>query len=172
MTIFTIGHSTQPLEPFLEALAAHRIELVADVRRFPASRRHPQFGQTRLAESLAAAGVAYRHFPDLGGRRTPRPDSRNSAWREAGFRGYADYMETAAFAEALARLTDEAGARRTAVMCAELLWRSCHRGLVADRLKAGGHEVIHIISATRTEPHPFTSAARIVNGELTYTSLI
>ena len=172
MTIFTIGHSNQPLEPFLDALAAHRIALVADVRRFPASRRHPHFGQTRLSESLAAAGVAYRHFPDLGGRRTPRPDSRNTAWREAGFRGYADYMETPAFAGALAHLMDEAGTRRTAVMCAELLWRSCHRGLIADRLKSSGHEVIHIVSATRSEPHPFTSAARIVNGELTYTGLI
>lgn len=172
MTIFTIGHSNQPLEPFLDALAAHRIELIADVRRFPASRRHPHFGQARLAESLAASGVAYRHFPDLGGRRTPRPDSRNTAWREVGFRGYADYMETAPFAEALAHLMDEASVRRTAVMCAELLWRSCHRGLIADCMKASGHDVLHIISATRSEPHPFTSAARIVNGELTYAGLI
>jgi len=172
VTIFTIGHSNQPLEPFLAALAAHHVQLVADVRRFPASRRHPHFAKARLEESLPAAGIAYRHFPDLGGRRTPRADSRNTAWREAGFRGYADYMETDAFTSALASLVAEAAVRATAVMCAELWWRSCHRGLIADQLKASGHEVVHIISATRSEPHPFTSAARIVDGQLTYSGLI
>lgn len=172
MQLWTIGHSNQPLEPFLAALTGHEIALVADVRRFPMSRRHPHFSKERLAAALEEAAVAYLHFPELGGRRSPRKDSRNTAWRVAGFRGYADYMETAEFAAGMARLLDEAAKRRVAIMCAELLWWQCHRGLIADYLKSRGHDVVHIVSATKHEAHPYTSAARIIDGALSYAGLI
>lgn len=171
MQVWTIGHSNQALEPFLAALQAHDIQLVADVRRFPMSRRHPHFNEGALSEALRACGVEYQHFPELGGRRSPRKDSRNTAWKNAGFRGYADYMETPEFAAGIERLLAESAARRVAVMCAELLWWQCHRGLIADYLKAHGHEVTHIASATKQEPHPYTSAARIINGALNYENL-
>ena len=166
--LVTIGHSTLAAAAFLAMLTAHRVELVADVRRFPASRRHPQFNREALAEMLASHGFAYLHFPELGGRREPKPDSPNTAWREAGFRGYADYMETAEFCQGIARLLEAAQARPTAIMCAEKAWRSCHRGLIADHLKASGIEVIHILEAAATEPHPWTAAARLIDGRLTY----
>jgi uncharacterized protein (DUF488 family) len=164
----TIGHSTLAAAGFLAMLTAHRVELVADVRRFPASRRHPQFNREALAEMLASHGFAYLHFPELGGRREPKPDSPNTAWREAGFRGYADYTETAEFCQGIARLLEAAQARPTAIMCAERSWRSCHRGLIADHLKVSGIEVIHILDATATEPHPWTAAVRLIDGRLTY----
>lgn len=166
--IFTIGHSTLAADAFLPMLSAHRVELLADVRRFPASRRNPQFNRDALAELLAGKGIAYLHFPELGGRREPKPGSPNTAWREAGFRGYADYMETAEFSQGIARLLDAAQARATAIMCAEKSWRSCHRGLIADHLKASGIEVIHILDAAATEPHPWTAAARMIDGRLSY----
>lgn len=166
--IFTIGHSVLAADAFLSMLSSHRVELLADVRRFPASRRHPQFNREALAELLAGHGIAYLHFAELGGRREPKPDSRNTAWRETGFRGYADYMETAEFNRGIARLLDAARARATAIMCAEKSWRSCHRGLIADHLKASGIEVIHILDAAATEPHPWTAAARMIDGRLSY----
>ena len=172
MQLWTIGHSNQPLERFFAALAADEIAVVADVRRFPASRRHPHFGKEQLAAALHDAGIAYLHFPELGGRRPPRQDSRNTAWRVAAFRGYADYMETAEFEAGIARLLDEVAERRVAIMCAELLWWQCHRGLIADYLKSRGHDVVHIISAVKHEPHPYTSAASIVDGRLSYQGLI
>jgi uncharacterized protein (DUF488 family) len=165
--IWTIGHSNAGIDTLLTRLRAHGITLVADVRRFPASRRHPQFGQAALQASLEAAGIGYLHLSDLGGRRTPRPDSPNSAWRNAAFRGYADHMETAAFGAAITTLVNRARTERTAIMCAELLWWQCHRSLIADYLKAAGHEVLHITADGVTE-HPFTSAARIVEGQLSY----
>lgn len=170
--IFTIGHSNQPLEAFVAALRAHDIALVADVRRFPSSRRLPHFNGPALAAALDEHGIAYAHLPDLGGRRAAKKDSRNTAWRNAGFRGYADYMETPAFRAAIEKLIEEASARRVAVMCAERLWWQCHRGLIADELKARGHGVTHIASATSREPHPYTSAARIVDGRLSYEGLL
>jgi uncharacterized protein (DUF488 family) len=172
MTIFTIGHSNQPLEKFLEALAAHQIALVADVRRFPASRRHPHFSKERLAAALGERGIDYSHFPELGGRRAPRKDSRNTAWKNAAFRGYADYMETPEFEAGIERLLEQASVRRSAIMCAELLWWQCHRGLIADYLKARGHEVIHLVSAAKHEPHPYTTVAAIVDGQLSYAGLV
>lgn len=172
MQLWTIGHSNQPLERFVEALTAHDIALVADVRRFPRSRRHPHFSQENLSVSLERVGLGYLHLPELGGRRSPRKDSCNSAWRNAGFRGYADYMETPAFEAGIGRLLDETATRRVAVTCAELLWWQCHRSLISDYLKARGHEVTHIVSATKAEPHPYTSAARIVDGALSYEGLI
>lgn len=168
MTLWTIGHSTRPIDEFLALLQEHGIGTLADVRRFPGSRRHPHFGQDALAASLNGAGVRYEHFPELGGRRKPRKDSPNAAWRHAAFRGYADYMMTAEFEDGIARLLTVAAGARTAVMCAEAVWWQCHRGLISDYLKAAGHDVIHIQGPNRSEQHPFTSAARIVNGSLTY----
>ena len=172
MQLFTVGHSNQPLRAFLVTLVSHDIALIADVRRFPASRRHPHFAKDALAASLQERGIAYEHFPELGGRRSARKDSPNTAWQNAGFRGYADYMETRAFEDGIARLLSHAAQQRTAIMCAELLWWQCHRGLIADSLKARGHEVVHLMSPAKQEPHPFTSAASIVDGELSYRGLL
>jgi uncharacterized protein (DUF488 family) len=165
--IWTIGHSTRTSEELIALLEAHSIRRLADVRQFPASRRYPQFNKATLADSLAAHGISYLHFLELGGRREPRPDSHNGAWRNASFRGYADYMETPEFRDGIKRLI-EFVVENTAIMCAEALWWRCHRSLIADYLKARGIEVLHIVNQRKVEPHPFTSAARIVNGELSY----
>jgi uncharacterized protein (DUF488 family) len=172
MQLWTIGHSTLPLDRFLATLDAHQIEMVADVRRFPGSRRHPHFAQEPLERALAAHGIRYLHVPALGGRRVARPDSPNTAWRNAAFRGYADHMATQEFVTGIERVLDAAAERRVALMCAEALWWQCHRGLIADFLKAHGHEVTHIVSADHTEPHPYTSAASIVDGRLSYEGLL
>lgn len=166
--IWTIGHSTRPLDAFIGLLRQARIELIADVRRFPASRMHPHFNAGPLAASLAAAGVSYASHTDLGGRRVPRPDSVNTRWRNASFRGYADYMQTPEFEGALTRLMAEASAARTAIMCAEAPWWRCHRALIADALKARGVEVTHLMSEGRSVEHPYTSAADVVEGRLQY----
>jgi uncharacterized protein (DUF488 family) len=168
--IWTIGHSTRTIEQFIELLRFQQIEVVVDVRRYPGSRMHPQFNSGALAESLAHARIAYRSAPELGGRRTPRPDSRNTAWRNASFRGYADYMETAAFAAALDRLIADAARQRTTIMCAEAVWWQCHRSLIADALKARGIEVLHILNGPKIAEHPYTAAARVVDGRLDYGS--
>ncbi|MEO8005930.1 MAG: DUF488 domain-containing protein [Betaproteobacteria bacterium] len=167
--IWTIGHSTLAADDFLALLAAHSIEIVADVRRFPASRRHPQFNSATLSRLLSDGGVGYVHLAELGGRRAPAPDSINTGWRDPGFRGYADYMQTPLFGDGMARLLDAATQRPCAVMCAERHWTSCHRGLIADALKVSGIEVMHIVDAGRVEIHPWTKPARIVDGLLTYT---
>ena len=169
--IYTIGHSTRSLEDFLELLQAHKIEALADVRQFPGSRRHPQFGQENLAHSLAQAGIAYVHFPELGGRRRARHDSPNTAWRNEAFRGYADYMMTHEFQAGIHRLEKLGQDQRTAIMCAEALWWRCHRALISDFLKVKSVKIIHIISANKTEEHPFTSAARVIDGKLSYRGL-
>lgn len=167
--VWTIGHSTLPIEDFLAMLAAHQIGVVADVRRFPASRRHPQFNGATLKRSLSEREVGYVHLEELGGRRHPGQDSINTGWRERGFRGYADYMQTPPFQEGMGLLLDAAVTRRCAVMCAERHWTSCHRGLIADALKVTGVEVLHILDAGRVIVHPWTKPARIVDGKLTYT---
>src|SRR5690242_9561685 len=167
--IWTIGHSTRTIEEFVRPLQAHGIKLVADVRLLPGSKRYPQFNKERLAKSLIDHAIAYEHFPELGGRRKPRRDSRNTAWRNEAFRGYADYMETAEFTQGIARLrgiAERNGA--VGIMCAEAVWWRCHRSLIADYLKAQGTEIIHIMDANKTQAHPFTSAAKIVNGKLSY----
>jgi uncharacterized protein (DUF488 family) len=168
MRIWTAGHSMLPVDDFVALVAGHGIELLADVRRFPSSRRHPQFNRESLAAALKTAGIGYRHFVELGGRREPRPDSPNTGWREAGFRGYADYMRMAEFNGGIARLLEAAASRRTAIMCAEKAWQSCHRGLISDLLKASGHAVIHIVDRNHDEQHPYTRAATIVDGVLSY----
>ncbi len=168
MTAWTIGHSTRALADFIDALRSHRIESLADVRALPGSRRHPHFDKEELVPALGSEGIAYEHFPDLGGRRKPQSDSRNLAWRNAAFRGYADYMDTPEFAHAMSRLTTLASGQRTAIMCAEAVWWRCHRSLISDLLKAWGWTVIHILNAKKTQDHPFTSAARLVDGVLSY----
>ncbi len=168
-TIWTIGHSTRTLEEFVALLRGQRIGLVADVRSYPGSRRYPHFNREALAVSLPAAGVEYRPFPLLGGRRRVRADSPNTAWRNASFRGYADYMQTEPFGEGLGRLLEAAGERRTAIMCSEAVWWRCHRSMISDALKARGVLVLHIMDRGQVQQHPYTAPARIVDGRLTYT---
>lgn len=171
MKIWTIGHSTREIDKFISLLQENGIKLLADVRMFPGSKRYPQFNRESLAGSLGQWEIRYEHFPELGGRRKTRPDSRNTAWRNASFRGYADYIETNEFRNGIARLLDLANITKpTAIMCAEAVWWRCHRSLISDYLKAHGVAVIHILDAGKTEPHPYTSAARIVAGELSYAS--
>jgi uncharacterized protein (DUF488 family) len=172
ITVWTVGHSTRSAEEFVEILKAHEIQVLVDVRSFPGSRRYPQFNRAALAESLQQVGIEYRHEPRLGGRRTPRADSHNTAWKNASFRAYADHMESEEFRKGVKGLLQLAANARTAVMCAESLWWRCHRSLISDYLKAQGHTVTHILSQTKSEEHPFTSAARIVDGELCYRGLI
>ena len=172
MKIWTVGHSTRSSEEFVQILLAHGIEVLVDVRTFPMSRRYPHFNRDTLAATLKERGIEYRHKPNLGGRRKPRPDSHNSAWRNEQFRGYADHMETEDFKNGFQELLELASSKRVAVMCAEAVWWRCHRSLIADYLKAEGHEVVHIIDEKKTEEHPFTSAARIVDGRLSYRGLL
>jgi uncharacterized protein (DUF488 family) len=166
--VWTVGHSTQPLEPFLSALTSQGIETVADVRRYPGSRRWPQFSRDALAQSLDGYGIDYQWLPELGGRRQARPDSPNTAWRSAAFRGYADHMDSPEFADGLINLLNLALGSRTGVMCAEALWWRCHRGLIADVLRWLGLEVWHILPPGPPVLHPYTRAARIVGGRLSY----
>jgi uncharacterized protein (DUF488 family) len=171
MTLWTIGHSTRTAEKFLELLTAHGIEVLVDVRTYPGSRRYPHFNREELRDFLLKHKIDYKHEPRLGGRRSPRKDSHNTAWINPQFRGYADYMETDAFKQGVKDLVELARGARVAVMCAEAVWWRCHRSLLADYLKAAGHEVLHIVDANKSEEHPFTSAARIVKGELSYRGL-
>ena len=174
MTIFTIGHSTRSLDEFLALLRAHSITQLGDVRTVPKSRRHPHFAGAALATSLADAGIAYRHLPALGGLRKPRRDSKNSAWRHEGFRGYADYMESKEFNEAIDDLIAWAGAPgvRTAVMCAEAVWWRCHRQLIADALVARNVTVQHIQTAKSAPEHKLTEFARIDGTGVSYPGLV
>jgi uncharacterized protein (DUF488 family) len=168
MTVWTIGHSTRTVEEFIDVLAAHEIEAVADVRRFPGSRRLPQFGAEALSSSLRAAGVSYRWIEALGGRRRPDPASPNDAWENEAFRGYADHTETEEFAEGLFELLMIANGLRTAVMCAELLWWRCHRRIIADVLVSLRYDVRDIRDAGVAEHHELAPPARLVDGLLTY----
>lgn len=168
MTVWTIGHGTRPADELVRLLTAHGIRLLADVRTVPRSRRNPQFNRETLPATLAAADIRYVHLPGLGGLRRPRADSGNTAWRNASFRGYADYMGTPEFATALDALVELAGAAPTAIMCAETVpWR-CHRSLIADALLARGVEVRHIVAGGAADPHRMTPFARLEHGRLTY----
>lgn len=167
-TIWTIGHSTRPWEVFLAMLRESGIETLVDVRRFAGSRRHPQYSGASMGPALAGSGVAYVPMVDLGGRRRAAPDSRNTAWRNASFRGYADWMASGEYQTARANLAEMALAAPTAVMCAEALWWQCHRSLISDDFKAAGWEVIHLQAPGRSQPHPYSKAARIVGGKLDY----
>jgi uncharacterized protein (DUF488 family) len=167
-TIWTVGHSTHPIEEFLEILQSASITAVADVRRFPGSRRYPQYNQQALADSLATAGMKYVWLPELGGRRRPRTDSPHMAWRNASFRGYADHMDTDAFEQGIDRVRALAEDGRVALMCSEALWWQCHRSLISDYLKIRGYCVIHLLAPNKHEEHPYTAAAQIVDGQLSY----
>jgi uncharacterized protein (DUF488 family) len=166
--IWTVGHSTRPIDAFLGALEARGIELVADVRRFPGSRRHPQFGADALEHSLSGQGIAYRWLPSLGGRRRADGGSPNTGWRHPAFRAYADHVATEEFAAGLFELLVLAGGLRTAIMCSETLWWRCHRRLIADVLTSLDISVTHIYDATKVEPHHLTAPARMDRGVLTY----
>ena len=169
--VWTIGHSTRKIDIFLSLSKESGIKLVADVRMFPGSKRYPQFGRESLAKSLAEAGIRYQHCPELGGRRKAKPDSKNTAWRNESFRGYADYMQTPAFAEHLAEVIDLAKSERVALMCAEAVpWR-CHRSLIADALVARGIAVEEIVSETRRTPHKLTPFARVDGPSVTYPAI-
>jgi uncharacterized protein (DUF488 family) len=167
VTVWTVGHSTRELEDFVALLRRERIERLWDIRAFPMSRRHPQFNRESLAVALPAAGVEYVHAPQLGGRRAPPKSAPPTAWRNAGFKGYAAYMTTDAFREAIAGLRRAAGERRTTVMCAEAVHWRCHRNLVADALIALGDEVLHIGDSGVTT-HALTSFAVVADGEVRY----
>ena len=169
--ILTVGHSRHPIDEFIALLRAHRIELLVDVRTVPRSRHNPQFNQDALPASLEAVGIDYRHMPELGGLRHARRDSPNTGWRNLSFRGYADYMQTPEFADALDDLIALGEAHPLAIMCAEAVpWR-CHRSLIADALTARGIRVEHIMSAASRKPHTLTPFARVEGSRITYPAL-
>jgi uncharacterized protein (DUF488 family) len=168
--LFSIGHSTRTTDELVELLRAFEVVQLADIRTIPRSRRHPHFSIDALSSSLPAAGISYRHFPALGGLRRPRPDSSNSGWRHPAFRGYADYMQTPEFAEALEALM--AWRPSTAFMCSEAVWWRCHRRLVADALVARGFTVRHIMTPTSAPVHELTAFARVDGARVTYPGLI
>ncbi len=167
-TIWTIGHSTRSLEELIAMLHSFNIELIADIRSFPSSRKFPHFNKEALEVSLPENNIQYVHLKDLGGRRKPNPDSKNTAWRHIAFRSYADYMETDSFKDGIKELEEIALKKRTAYMCSEAVWWRCHRSMVSDYLKKGGWKVMHIMGIEKATEHPYTAPARIVNGELNY----
>ncbi len=168
LTIFTIGHSTHPLEEFVAMLMAHDIARLVDVRTIPKSRRMPHFNSESLASELSARKIHYAHLKALGGLRHPKKDSLNTGWRNDSFRGYADYMATAEFQQGIERLLKLARAKRTAIMCAEAVpWR-CHRSLIGDALLARGVRVEDILSATSCREHELTAFAKVHGLEIMY----
>jgi uncharacterized protein (DUF488 family) len=167
-TVFTVGHSTLPIERFIALLATYGIERLADIRTVPRSRHNPQFNADALADSLRDAGIEYVPMKALGGLRRPTKDSINSGWRNTNFRGYADYMQTDAFEDALETLIGLSRDRRVAIMCAEAVpWR-CHRSLVADALCARGIAVVEILSETSSRVHKVTPFAHVEGERVTY----
>jgi uncharacterized protein (DUF488 family) len=167
-TIWTIGHSTRPLEEFIAMLHSFKIEAVADIRSYPGSRKFPQFNKEALEISLPENKIQYIHLKDLGGRRKVNPESKNTAWRHLAFRGYADYMETEDFKKGIEELEELAVKKRTAYMCSEAVWWRCHRSMVSDYLKASGWKVMHIMGIGKEEEHPYTAVARVADGALSY----
>jgi len=166
--IWSIGHGARPLDEFLAMLHEAKIAVLADIRSFPGSRRHPHFGSEALAASLHDVGIDYVHLRGLGGRREPLPDSPHRALRVAAFRGYADHMESREFRADYERLVSIARERRAAFMCAGTLWWRCHRRMVADRLTVDGWLVTHLLARGKSEPHELWDAARIVDGHIVY----
>jgi uncharacterized protein (DUF488 family) len=168
--IWTIGHSAHPFDEFVLILNSFKIEIVADVRSLPGSRKFPQFDKENLMNTLPKNKIEYVHILKLGGRRKVKKDSKNTAWRHPAFRGYADYMETDDFKAGIDDLISIAETKRTAVMCAEVVWWRCHRSMIADYLKLKGWNVIHIISSNKSEEHPYTKPAKIIDGMLDYSA--
>jgi uncharacterized protein (DUF488 family) len=168
LVAFTIGHSNRSLEDFMALLRAHGIARVIDIRSIPKSRRHPQFNRETLCARLRARGIRYVHLAKLGGWRRAAPDSINLGWRNAGFRGYADYMQTPEFSAALDRALGLATTHRSAFMCAEAVPWHCHRSLLADAILVRGVAVEHIVGGTHANPHKLTPFARVRDGQITY----
>jgi uncharacterized protein (DUF488 family) len=166
--IWTIGHSTRTIGHFISMLKSFDIELVADIRSFPGSKRYPHFNRENLAVVLSSDNIEYFHLKTLGGRRQAKADSVNTGWRNAAFRGYADYMQTEDFKKGIQQLEEIASIKRTAYMCSEAVWWRCHRSLVSDHLKLNGWIVHHIMEIGKEEEHPYTAPAKIVNGQLSY----
>lgn len=167
--VWTIGHSTHELGTFVAILKAWDIELLADVRSYPSSRRMPWFYKAELEKSMPAVGIAYQHIAELGGRRKNHADSTNTIWKHPAFRGYADYMmDDPEFEKGLKELKGLAVAQRTCMMCSEVLWWRCHRSMISDRMKADGWKVHHILSAEKEQDHPYTAPAHLVDGRLAY----
>ncbi|WP_432398484.1 DUF488 family protein [Pseudarthrobacter sp. L19] len=167
-TIFTVGHSTHPIDDFIDILKAHGIKKLIDVRTVPKSRHNPQFNADDLAASVRARGITYRRMSSLGGLRHTTKDSPNGAWRNASFRGYADYMQTPEFAAAIDELLERGRHSDAAIMCAEAVpWR-CHRSLIGDALLVRGASVQDIMSATSAKAHSLTSFARVEGRRLWY----
>ncbi len=167
-SVLTIGHSTRTLEAFIALLGEHQVEHVADVRSIPRSRRNPQFNRDTLPGALLQERIGYSHVAGLGGFRRPLPDSPNTKWRNEGFRGFADYMQTSEFVDALERLLNAAETKVTAIMCAEALpWR-CHRSLIADSLLVRGVSVTHILGPGKVMAHRLTDGARVNGVSITY----
>lgn len=168
MRIWSVGHGTRPIDELLALLADAGITTLADIRTFPGSRRHPQFGQVALRDSLVTAGIEYVHLRGLGGRREPRADSAHTALRVDAFRGYADHMGSPEFAHDLERLEELARERPTVFMCAETLWWRCHRRMLSDLLTVRGWDVTHLLTPGKSEPHRLWDVARVVDGALVY----
>jgi uncharacterized protein (DUF488 family) len=166
--IWTIGHSNRPVEKFLEMLRSFEIKVLVDVRSYPGSKHCPQYNKEILIKTLAEKGIEYLHMPALGGRRRANPDSKNVAWHNPAFRGYADYMETDAFKKGIEELEKIGGKNLTAYMCSEAVWWSCHRSLISDYLKIREWKVWHIMEVGKATEHPYTKAAHIENGTLSY----
>lgn len=167
--IFTIGHSTHPIERFLELVGEHRIAIIADVRSFPSSKRWPQFNRAELSGALERAGIEYRWLEQLGGRRhSKRKDSAHTAWEHPAFRSYADYTESTDFESGLRELTQIATGARTAYMCSEGLWWRCHRRIISDYLTVRGWTVEHIMPDGKLKPHALAPFARVVDGLIVY----
>ena len=168
LVVFTIGHSTRTIQDFIRLLKAHDVQRVVDVRTIPRSRHNPQFNRDQLSPALHRARIHYRHMPELGGLRRARRDSTNTGWRNASFRGYADYMQTSAFREGLDRCIELAKLERVVLMCAESVpWR-CHRSLIADALLVRGIEASEITSGIRTQPHVLATWARVIGTQVIY----
>lgn len=170
LTIYTIGHSTRSFEEFLALLQSFNIRVLADIRRLPGSRKFPQFDQDDLKKSLANNGIEYIYHEDLGGRRKPAANSKNTAWRNKSFQAYADYMETDTFKNAAESLKSYALEKPTAMMCSEAVWWRCHRSMVSDYLKAEGWTVLHIMSEAKATEHPYTSPAKVHGTTVSYES--
>ena len=166
--LWTVGHSTRTREQFLAVLEAYAIQTLADVRRFPGSRRCPWFGSDALARDLAEVGIEYHWLAQLGGRRKVRAGSHNGGWRNASFQGYADHLDSDEFATGMAALLELAARRRTVIMCAEALWWRCHRRLIADDFVARGWTVLHLLAPGKIEPHVLNPDAAMVDGVLRY----
>lgn len=162
--IWTIGHSTRTIDDFLELLINNKIEVLADIRSYPGSRRYPHFNKEEMQKTLPQNNIEYIHLRELGGRRKVKPDSHNTNWRNDAFRGYADYMETEDFKNGIKTLEEIAMKKRTAYMCSEAVWWRCHRSLVSDYLKFHGWKVIHIFGKNNLKEHPYTSQAETENG--------